>query len=102
MTGECWNCHTVTTIHKHHAIHGRGKRKELERPEGMYDLCLDCHEGTYGVHGRDGHALDVKIKRDYQAKLFAQGMTEEEARYWMGGRLMLSDDGEIYKKTGGN
>lgn len=97
MIGECWNCKQTTTVESHHAIHGRGKRKQLERPEGKYNLCVSCHRGTLGVHGRDGHALDVKIKKDYQSKLFAQGMTEDEVRYWMGGKLMLDDDGEIYK-----
>ena len=96
MIGKCWNCERTLPIFGHHAIHGRGKRKQLERPEGKYDLCWDCHMGTYGVHGRDGHALDMKIKRDYQSKLFAQGMTEDEVRYWMGGKLMLNYREEIY------
>ena len=33
-----------------------------------------------GVHGRDGHELDTKLRRDLQATYFAQGRTESDVR----------------------
>lgn len=29
-------------------------------------LCWLHHEGTYGVHGKNGHELDMKLKRKGQ------------------------------------
>lgn len=26
-------------------------------------LCYQHHEGTYGVHGRKGHTLDIRLKQ---------------------------------------
>jgi hypothetical protein len=84
-------------VERHHAVKGRGKRREHETPESLYLLCPDCHRGTQGVHGRDGKELDTQIRRDLQARYFAQGRSEDEVRRMMGGKLMLSDEGEIYR-----
>lgn len=32
-------------------------------------LCGNHHRGTKGVHGREGHKLDKKLKLEYQQKL---------------------------------
>jgi len=30
-------------------------------------LCPDCHRGTNGVHGKNGHELDFRLKQEAQA-----------------------------------
>ena len=32
-------------------------------------LCEDHHRGTKGVHTKNGHALDIKLKSDFEEKL---------------------------------
>ena len=32
-------------------------------------LCEDHHRGTKGVHTKNGHALDLKLKSDFEEKL---------------------------------
>lgn len=40
-------------------------------------LCEAHHRGTYGVHGREGSFLDLKLKRECQAK-FEEKHTRQE------------------------
>lgn len=71
----------------HHIIKGKGKRKEHETIESIILLCWDCHRGTYGVHGREGKKLDLRLKRQLQETYFSQGYTEIEVREMLGGKL---------------
>lgn len=77
--------------HLHHIIKGKGKRRQLESPENVINLCWECHMGTRGVHGREGRELDLKLKLTLQEKYFNQGYTETEVRAKMGGRLYATD-----------
>lgn len=95
MTGECVNCKRYGIVERHHVVHGRGKRRECETPESVVYLCPLCHRGSRGVHGKDGHALDMRLKRDLQARYFAQRREEQEVRRLMGGKLVLDERGEI-------
>lgn len=94
MNGTCWLCGASGTCETHHAILGSGKRKQHETPESLYVLCVSCHRA---VHGRDGHELIVSMKRHTQGKYFAQGITERQVRVLMGGKLVLDDNGEIWR-----
>lgn len=41
-----------------------GKNRQKSDEDGLVVwLCYEHHEGTQGVHGRDGHELDVKLKQ---------------------------------------
>lgn len=71
----------------HHIVKGNGKRKQHESPESIMMLCIDCHRGSRGIHGRDGHKLDLKLKRRLQEEYSRQGYTEDEVRAKMGGKL---------------
>lgn len=74
-------------VRHHHIIYGKGKRKQCETVYSLIALCWNCHFGTEGIHGRDGHKLDIKLKRRLQAKYKEMGMSEEDIRYWMGGKI---------------
>ena len=73
----------------HHIIKGRGKRTEHQTVDSVICLCWNCHHGTYGIHGREGKELDLKLKKKLQEVYFNQGFTEEEVREKMGGKLYV-------------
>lgn len=95
MTGECVNCKRYGIVERHHVVHGRGKRRECETPESVVYLCPLCHRGSRGVHGKGGHALDLRLKRELQTLYFAEGYSEQEVRRLMGGKLILDERGDI-------
>lgn len=85
-SGFCENCYS-TGVELHHIIYGSGLRKLCESVESVTLLCYECHRGTYGVHGRDGRKLNIKLKKKLQETYKEQGYKEEETRTMMGGKL---------------
>ena len=85
--GRCEICGSRYMVQIHHIVHGRGKRKQCETEESLIAVCWDHHHGDKGVHGRDGHTLDIKLKQRLQKRYEEQGRTEEEVRELMGGKL---------------
>lgn len=47
----------------HHIFFGSAKRKLSEEYGLKVWLCSSHHRGTYGVHGKKGHVLDMKLKQ---------------------------------------
>ena len=61
VTGSTYN------LHKHH-IYAGGRRKISEENGFWVYLRGDLHnQSNIGVHGKDGHYLDMKLKRECQA-----------------------------------
>ena len=85
--GLCEICHSNYMVQLHHIIFGHGKRKQCENEHSVIALCWDCHHGTFGVHGKYGKMLDMKLKIGLQRKYFSMGYTESEVRALMGGKL---------------
>lgn len=78
---RCWVCGNPN-VEAHHSIF-KSKCKPLEHCElVIYYLCPKHHRSNVGVHGRDGHELDLKLKLDFQNKLEMlfdkELLTEEE------------------------
>lgn len=84
---RCELCGGFTMVQAHHIVHGRGKRKQCETPISLIYLCWECHHGTNGVHGKNGHDLDMKLKKKLQQEYFDMGKSEAEVRQLMGGKL---------------
>lgn len=64
----CYECGTVA-IELHHIMF-RSQMKQLENCKlNFVYLCPECHRGTNGVHGKNGHDLDQKFKLMFQNKL---------------------------------
>lgn len=64
----CPVCGAVAT-ELHHIIF-KSQVKQLENCElNFIYLCGNCHRGTNGVHGKNGHKLDQKFKLMFQNKL---------------------------------
>lgn len=59
-------CKTKYGLHKHHVFFGVKNRKISEQNGFTVKLCLLDHEGTDGVHGKNGHELDLQLKRACQ------------------------------------
>lgn len=64
----CFVC-GATNTEKHHIIK-RSQSKALIKCElNLVELCPAHHRGHNGVHGRNGHALDMKLRKHFQRKL---------------------------------
>jgi len=90
MLGSCEVCGANFGLQQHHIV----KRSQGggDFPENIIWLCWDCHHGTLGVHGREGHKLDLKLKLDLQARYKSQGKSKEEIRQLMGGKIYLEEE----------
>lgn len=55
-------------LHKHHIYFGDGQRDISDEMGFWVYIRNDWHESEYGVHGRDGHQLDLRLKRECQRK----------------------------------
>ena len=65
---ECFVCHSTYNLHLHHCYFGLKNRKISDKNGFTCYLCLQHHEGTDGVHGKNGHELDLQLKRLCQEK----------------------------------
>lgn len=68
---HCYVCGRCTGLELHHCIHGTANRRQADKYGLTVWLCADCHRGAEGVHGRAGHDLDVKLKKDAQERFEA-------------------------------
>lgn len=87
-SGElCEICGSNHLVEVHHILYGKGKRNQYESIDSCIDLCWEHHHGKNGVHGKNGHEIDIKLKRQLQDKYFDMGYTEDEVRGKMGGKI---------------
>lgn len=59
----CYVCQRTTHTEMHHIIHAGCSKKRQERIGLIVYLCPECHRGTNGVHGKNGHMLDLDLKQ---------------------------------------
>ena len=69
---------TDVPLHKHHIYFGTGHR-ELSDKNGLWVWLLPAlhNQTAYGVHGRDGRALDLRLKKECQQKYEESHIREE-------------------------
>lgn len=60
--GTCYFCGRHAT-EAHHIMHGTANRKVSEKYGLVVDLCHECHQGTNGVHGKNGREKDLALKQ---------------------------------------
>lgn len=60
---QCVVCGAKTNLHLHHILFGKNRKKADQDGLTVW-LCYNHHEGTYGVHGKYGHDLDIKLKQE--------------------------------------
>lgn len=59
--GICFVCGKVCGTHYHHIFFGKNRKISDQQGLTVY-LCYECHEGTNGVHGKNGSKLDYSLK----------------------------------------
>lgn len=64
-------------LEEHHIFFGTANRKVSEKNGFKVWLTTEEHRGTYGVHGKFGRNLDIKLKQDAQRK-YEETHTREE------------------------
>lgn len=65
---KCFICSCPFGLHEHHIYFGTSRRKISEQNGFKVWLCPLHHEGTYGIHGKNGHDLDIYLKQVCQKK----------------------------------
>lgn len=70
---RCYVCGLYAPVEEHHIFFGNPNRRISEENGFKVYLCQEHHRGTIGVHGRLGHALDVKLKQECEKKYINQG-----------------------------
>lgn len=59
---SCFFCGDTRNIEKHHALHGTANRRLADKDGLWVWVCPECHRGTNGVHGKNGHGKDLTLK----------------------------------------
>lgn len=59
---RCFICEKEADLEIHHCMFGSANRKLSEQDGLKVWLCPYHHRGTKGVHGKDGHILDMYLK----------------------------------------
>lgn len=68
--GICDVCKTSGIVEEHHAIYRSQSTALRDCKLNLFKLDYECHRGTYGVHGKNGHDINMKIKEMIQERLF--------------------------------
>lgn len=75
---KCYVCGTQFNLHKHHIFKGVRNRKKADEDGLWVYLCYLHHEGTSGVHGKNGYELDLKLKKLAERKWLEQDRTVDD------------------------
>ena len=76
---ECWCCGRTDKLEVHHICHGTANRVLADKHGLWVYLCPECHRGTNGVHGKNGHRKDLTLKCVAQ-RAFEENHSREEFR----------------------
>lgn len=64
---KCYVCGRTAGLHRHHVFEGSANRKKSEEYGMVIDLCGVHHNlSSEGIHFNK--ELDLKVKREYQAR----------------------------------
>lgn len=64
---KCYVCGCTTGLHRHHVFEGSANRRKSEMYNMVVDLCSIHHNlSNEGIHFNK--ELDLKVKREYQAR----------------------------------
>lgn len=94
LQGKAKRCYLsdreIGQLERHHIYYGSGMRQISDKNGFWVWLTPEWHRGTQGVHGKDGHKVDLLLKQDCQRK-FEETHTREE---WMAliGKNYLEDE----------
>lgn len=88
---KCYVCETAYNLHSHHILFGVANRKLSDKDGLTVYLCYEHHEGTSGVHGKNGHELDLELKKLAQKRWMEYyDKTEDDFRQRYGRSYLTS------------
>jgi hypothetical protein len=76
---ECFVCNKKTGLHLHHIYYGKNRNISDKNGFVCY-LCFEHHEGTDGVHGKNGNDLNLYLKQICQKTYEMEHSREEFIR----------------------
>lgn len=63
-----WRNKRIGNLHRHEAFFGiRNRQKSIDDGLVVF-LTYENHEGTNGVHGKNGHKIDTMIKQEAEKR----------------------------------
>lgn len=70
ITGEkkCYVCGAVTNLHCHHIFMGANRKISEDNGFKVYLCGYHHNQSNDGVHGKDGHELDMWLKQEAQRR----------------------------------
>lgn len=74
-------------LEKHHIFHSMGQRPMSDKNGFFVYLTPEFHRGENGVHGKNGHTLDLMLKQEVQTAY--ENMYGHEAWMELVGRSYL-------------
>lgn len=74
---ECFLTGSTVNLHKHHIYAGGRRRISEENGFWVWLIGPYHNQSDYGVHGKNGHELDMELKRICQAR-YEESHTREE------------------------
>lgn len=81
---QCIVCNKTFNLNTHEVYFGNKNRdKSIEDGCCVY-LCKEHHQGTNGVHGKNGHELDLYLKQEMQKqwiKIYNKSIDDFIKRY---------------------
>jgi hypothetical protein len=86
----CEACYNENATDFHHSIGGNGKRRQHESIESGFALGDKCHRL---IESKDGARLRRQLILVAQQRYFDQGLTEDEVRQRMGGKIYSELEG---------
>jgi hypothetical protein len=80
---KCYITGSTYNLHRHHIF--AGGRRQISEREGFWVYLIGHlhNQSNDGVHGKNGHALDLKLKQDCQRK-YEEAHSREEWMLLMG------------------
>jgi len=80
---ECYITHSKNDLHRHHIFFGANRRISEKNGFWVYLVARLHNQSNEAVHGEYGHDLDLKLKRECQAK-YEETHTRQEFRNLIG------------------
>lgn len=97
---ECLKNGVYTYGEQHHIVKRSQNKAMIKAPINHIYLCSECHRGTKGVHGKDGHKLDIKLKLKLQKELFQLFNKDYYSKKEIKEKLVISNkDADMLVKT---
>lgn len=75
---ECYITGRTDNLEKHHCYYGVKGRAISDKYGFWVWLIPEYHRGTSGVHGKNGHELDMELKQACQMAYEETGHTRQE------------------------